>query len=201
MPTTTPPAARWRQGDPAAEPPGSLWVTSWMDESRYVCRVSLGGSRLSWTLGRQRGLAYAQALLRVTGIAEHDAAVLRQLIALGVEPEQAAELLAADLRAARPAYDDAATTPLTFRPLVAALGMRPVVTIGWPPQPELDHHAAQMDAADGALHALAVLETLAGVDLDTAYYQMAVAKLGVSELRARALLDDLGRFRQRPPDG
>jgi hypothetical protein len=180
-----------------AQPAGTLWVASRLgDDGRYAVQISLGGTRLAWQLDPTRGLRYARAVLRVAQLAEHDSAVIRQLAALGTPVEAAAELLARDLRPERAPLDDQATRPLLFRPIVAVDGLVPIVQMEWPPQPELGHRAAQLTARAAAGHAASVLEVAFAVELDDAYARMLVGVLGLPELRARALIDDLPRFRE-----
>jgi hypothetical protein len=191
--------ARWSQDNDK----GQLLVQSWWNQQAgtYRTRVSLGGSPLAWELDDQRALRYARAVLQVAGAAIHDAAVARQLEAHGVDPEPSADLLETELRPPR-RYDDTATAPLRFRPQLAvypdpagvAHPLRPMVRMDVPLTEGLDYSAALIEAAAAVAHAVAVLEVAAVVRLDTAYHD-ALVKLGASPLRARALIDDLPRFR------
>jgi hypothetical protein len=200
--------ARWSTDDDE----GNLLVQSWWNEQAggYRVRVSLGGSGLAWELDDQRALRYAKAVLHVAGAAIHDAAVASQLEAHGVDPDGAGALIAAELRPPR-RYDDQATAPLRLRPDLGirpdlAIGrpgrvgigpegpLRPLVRMEVPPTAGLDYRAALIEAAAAAGHGVAVLEVAAAVQFDSAY-QAALVKLGASPLRARALVDDLPRFR------
>jgi hypothetical protein len=191
--------ARWSTDDDE----GQLLVQSWWNDQAggYRTRVSLGGSGLAWELDDQRALRYARAVLAVAGAAIHDAAVARQLEAHGVDPEPSADLLETELRRAR-RYDDTATAPLRFRPQLAvhpdpagvAHPLRPLVRMEVPPTAGLGYTAALIDASAAVGHAVAVLEVAAAVGFDGAYHD-ALVKLGASPLRARALVEDLPRFR------
>jgi hypothetical protein len=193
------PPASWTHGDPAAQPAGSLWVSSRLGpDGRYACHISLGGSDQAWTFDEQRALRYARAVLRVAGAAEHDAAVLRELVALGVDAEAAAEWLAVDLRPRRRPFDHAGTRPLRFSPIVAVDGLRPIVQLSWPDPALPGDRAAQLDAAAAAQHALSVLEVAVAAELDDALLAMLQETLNLSRLRAQAVVDDLGRFRSQP---
>lgn len=185
--------ARWSQD----EGPGHLLAQSWWNAQAqaYRVRISIGGTGLAWELDDQRATRYARAVLRAAGVAIHDAAIFHQLVAHKVDGVAAAQLVAEELHPGRRRWDDQGTAPLQFRPHFDADTLSPMVRMDFPAQPELDYHRAMLEAAAATGHAVAVLEVAAVVELDTAY-QAALVRLGMHEHRARALVDDLPRFRQ-----
>lgn len=179
-------------GDPTHD--GSLWVASYHDltSGHYVVRFTLGD--LLWTHTPRQAERYARAVVRVAQCAAHDAAVLAQLQALGVGQEAAALFIAQDLRAPRPAFDTTATRPLTFTPVVSAATGEPIVQMAWQ-GPDGEPQAAQLTAAEATWHAVHVLEVSAVTDLDDVYHAALVGAMALGDTRARAAVDDLGRFR------
>jgi hypothetical protein len=172
------------------EDAGSLWVGSALGPGdRYHVRLELG--RLAWTLNRQQAERYARAWLRAAQLAAHDAAVLAQLTALGVEQEPAAVFVATELRTARPALDQVATRPLRLQPIVSAATGEPIVQVH--PDGERDF---QLEATAATSHAVHTLEVAAVTDLDDAYRWALVDALDMEDVRARAAVDDLARFRR-----
>jgi hypothetical protein len=180
------------------QPAGTLWVASRLlkaDGGGYAAVVTLAGGPDPLVLNPTGALRYTRAVARVAACAEHDAAVIRQLQALGLDLEQAAGLVATEVRPDRPAFDDGATRPYRFRPVVSVNGLAALVQVDWP-----DGQGAQLEAAAAMQHALAVLECIAAAELDAGYLAMLVDKLGMSQLRAQAAVDDLGRFRAEPSE-
>jgi hypothetical protein len=190
---------QWRMTTDADEPqpPGTLWVASRLqaDGGSYGAVVTLAGGPEPLVLNPTGALRYARAVTRAAACADHDAAVIRQLQALVLDLDQAAELVAHEVRPDRPAFDDGATRPYRFRPLVGMAGLVALVQLDWP-----GGEGAQMEAAGAMQHALAVLECIAAAELDAGYLAMLTAKLGMSKLRAQAAVDDLGRFRTIPSE-
>lgn len=171
-----------------AEPGGGLWVTSERAGGGYSVALRVGDHH--WRLDPRRAERYARSVLRTVGMATHDAAVLAQLVALGIDHQAAGLFIAQDLRANRVDPDDAATRPLAWRPIVSAADGRPLVQVWWGPDA-----GAQIEAVDATRHAVAVLEAGAAAEFDNAYYRALVTKLDMGPVRARAAVDDLGRFR------
>jgi hypothetical protein len=171
-----------------------LWVASTLaaeGAERYVVVVTVD-DRLRWELTPRAAERYARGWLRCAQVAAHDAAVLAQLVALGVEESSAAMFMATELRAGRAAFDDVGTRPLVLRPVVSAATGEPIVQASAPaPTPPF-----QVDGPAATMHAVHVLEVAAVVDLDDAYRSALVRSLGLNPVRARAAVDDLGRFRR-----
>jgi hypothetical protein len=168
--------------------PEAIWVVSDVaPDGTYVCTVQAGDD-LAVTLDRQRALAYAVALYAAVGYAEYDAAVLKQLTTLGIGEEMAAHCVA-DLRADRAPVDDAATAPLRFVPLLTAK-REPALFV------EVNgRRISQWTPADGRQHAGHVLDIVAAVDLDAAYFRFLRGPVALAEGRARAVVGSLGEYR------
>jgi hypothetical protein len=150
--------------------------------------VTVGfGEHIEFGLRAERARRYANTLVVVAVTADHDAAVLRQLISIGI-PRQTAAALVITMRPGRAPRDDRATEPFRFEPGVSEIG-RPFV--------DLHHgreHLGQFDVAAALEHALAVQCVFHTVPMDTAY--LATLKgIGLTELEARTAVGELGSFR------
>jgi len=168
----------------APEPP-TIWVQSDpLPNGTYVTAVHYNDDTAR-ILDRAAGLAYAAEVVAAATRAEHDAAVLRQLVAAGVDLQAAGHTIA-DLRADRPPLNDGATAPLRLTPGIAANGHGFLaVHIG-------GQQVGQWSPADARDHASAALTVLAAADLDEAYRRHLIGPLGMDEARARDVITDLG---------
>lgn len=166
-----------------------LWVSSEVSASgAYVVGLNVGADR-AWTLDEDGAVRYARAALRVAHSADHDAAVIRLLVKLGGQFEEAAKLVGYHLRPDRPPFDHDATKPLRFEPGVNPKG-RPFVKV------ILDGRLiGQLTPAEAIDHAVGVLEVVATVDLDAALYRLLVGQIHLDEDTARAIVGDLARYR------
>lgn len=172
----------------------AIWVISDVaPDGTYVVTIQAGPDR-AITLDRTQATAYVTAVLTAAVYAEYDAAVIVQHVTLGLNLSAAARVIQ-DMRADRAPVDDAATGPLRFEPIVTAANRDPAVLVSLDGQ-----RVAQWTAEDTKGHALHVLEVLAGVDLDAAYYRYLRGSVRLDEDRARALVGDLGHHRAGSPD-
>lgn len=166
----------------------TIWVQSDpLPDGTYVTAIHYDDDR-SRVLDHTAGLAYVTEVLRAAVQAEHDAAVIRHLMATGLGPNLAASVVA-DLRADRPPIDDAATAPLTLRPGVSQKTMRGFLAI------HMDgRQVGQWEPAEAREHAVQVLEVLTAADLDAAYRRHLIGPLGVDEPTAMAIVSDLAAY-------
>lgn len=166
----------------------TIWVQSdLLPDGTYVTAIHYDDDR-SRVLDHAAGLAYVTEVLRAAVQAEHDAAVIRQLMATGLGPKLAASVVA-DLRADRAPLDDAATAPLTLRPGVAEKNMRVFVALHME-----NRQVGQWDPAEAREHAVQVLEVLTAADLDAAYRRHLIGPLGINEPTAMAIISDLATY-------
>lgn len=166
-----------------------IWVVSDVaPDGTYVTTVQASDDT-AVVLNRKRALRYAMAVYTAVAYAEYDAAVLNQLVSMGIGQEMAARCIA-DLRADRAPVDDAATDPLRFVPLVTATGRTPALYVDLG-----GRRIGQWTPADGRQHAGHVLDICAGVDLDAAYHRFLRGPVGLDDGRARAVVGTLGRYR------
>lgn len=172
----------------------AIWVISDVTPNgTYVATIQAGPDR-AITLDRTQATAYVMAVLTAAVYAEYDAAVIRQHTALGLGLPTAAGAVK-DMRADRAPLDDAATSPLRFESIVTAANRDPAVLVS------LDgRRIAQWTAEETKGHALHVLEVVAVVDLDAAYYRYLRGPVRLDEGRARAVVGDLGQFRTGASD-
>jgi hypothetical protein len=134
---------------------------------------------------------YAATVARAASYAETDAAVLDQLVnKLGLPRRDAAGVVA-DLRERRPALDAAAIAPLELAPSISAITGKPFLAVGM-----AGRASGQWTLDDARGHAVHVLEALATVDTDTAYFEYLAGSDGrVGPDRARAAVEDVANFR------
>lgn len=171
--------------DPTTLPPHDhegLWVRSEvMPDGTYGAALSVDSDR-AWALNRE---------------VEHDTAVLRLLTSkLGIPDNDAAALLTQDLRPDRPDTHDA-TAPLCFTGAIGrARHPRPDAGAYIPLlMMALDgRQTGQLSPADLREHAAAVLNVLAAADLDAALYRVLLAKVGLDDATARAVVDSLAEY-------
>lgn len=169
--------------------PGTLWVESVLDPGEPF-RIRLHLDQRTWTLGREGAVRYALAVLQVAHIADYDAATLRLLIQTGVGAEEAASLIADDLRPDREPPDVAALLPLGLEAGVAADGT-PFAMILLDGQP-----VGQWDVGAVVEHAVTVLGAMFSASLGAALYQAMVAQVGLEPVRARQVVRGLEEYRR-----
>ncbi len=163
-------------------------------DGTYIATVHLGDDTAR-TLNRDQAIAWASTVLAVAAQAEHDALVLRQLTDVGIRPHLAVSCIA-DLRADRPPLDRAATEPLRLTPGVNPRG-EPFIAVS------VDGaELGQWECQDARSHAQGVLEVMATVDLDAAYFRYLTGVLRVDAGRARNIVGSLCELRgggEQPP--
>lgn len=173
-----------------------LWVQSWALPTGRGYGVRVNVDARSWTLGRDRAIAYATTLVQRATEAEHDAAVFRLFTErLGVPAKESAETLHLSIREQR-AADHSATEPLELTAGVTldeAVGAAPAV------RPFIAMHldgaqVGQLTPADARDHAIAVLGTIAAADLDSALRRALVGSIGIDEARASAVIASLSEY-------
>lgn len=156
-------------------------------DGTYAVTVSFGPDS-AVTLDQEGAVAYAAAVLEAGHAAEHDALILAELQHVGT-PDRAALEVVAQVRARR--GDTKATgTDLVLVPGISSRTRKGFVTIKLGGKP-----IGQWDLADVRDHASAVLDASAVARLDSAYYTVLRETVQVDEPTARAMVGDLGRFR------
>lgn len=171
----------------------TVWINTepTIDGSRYVVTLAASEDR-AVTLNRKRTLDYAYALLDAVQRAEYDSAVARQLSKVDGVDEAAAMRIVGELRAARPGLQRRATEPMGFTPGVNS-EYRPFLVI------EIEgEKVGQWTLPDAREHALALIEAVIAAEQDTTYYKVLRGLVGVDEPVARAMIADLGQWRDRP---
>jgi hypothetical protein len=167
----------------------AVWVKTepTVDGSAYVVTLEASDD-VAVTLDPERALRYAWGVLDAAHRAAYDAAIVKQLTAIGVEV-QAAAVVVNDVRVDRPPLDSASTEPMDFEPGVAA-GGEPflVVLIN-------GERVGQWTVQDARGHALAILESVVVADLDGGYYRALIGGVGLDENRARQVVQDVGEHR------
>jgi hypothetical protein len=171
-----------------ADDHGTIWVQSDVTpDGTYAATIHYSGDR-SRILDRDAALAYAATIHDAAIRAEHDAAVLAQLVATGMPLALAAGTLA-DLRKDRPPLDDQATAPLRLAPGVSGRTKEAFLAV------EIDGKVVgQWTPGDARDHASNALAVVAAVDLDAAYRRWLIGKAGLAADRASAAVGDLAAY-------
>ncbi|MEU8040913.1 hypothetical protein [Streptosporangium sp. NPDC049078] len=165
--------------------PPTIWVQSDpLPNGTYAAAIHYNDDTAR-ILDRPAGLAYAAEVVAAATYAEHDAAVLRQLVAAGVDLHAAGHTISA-LRVDRPPLNDGATAPLRLIPGIATSGR------GFLRVDIAGEQVGQWSPADARDHASNVLTVLAATTLDAAYRRHLIGPLGLDEARARIVVGDLG---------
>jgi hypothetical protein len=172
-----------------ADDRNSIWVQSDLapDGSTYVTSIHYDADQ-SRILTPETAYAYVAEVFRAAVMAEHDAAVIRQLRAMNITLKEAAGIVA-ELREDRPPLDDAATAPLR---LVPGVSLRTgdgflAVHLG-------DRQIGEWEPDDARDHATNVLSVQTAADLDAAYRRYLVGSAGIDHDRALAVINDLAQF-------
>jgi hypothetical protein len=134
----------------------------------------------------ESAMSYAAAVTRAATIAQHDAAVIKLLGRLGVSTAVAATMIV-DLRDGREPLDPSTTYPLRYEPIVSATSFAPFVHV-W----LRDKRISQWTPEDCFQHAGHVMQSMTGVDLDTAFYRYLTEKIDLDPPTARAAVSGLG---------
>lgn len=154
----------------------------------YITTVQAGPD-VVFALDPDSGVRYARYVMSAVARAEHDAAVLAQLLGHGIEKPAIADLVRA-LRDDRPPLTS--DWPISFEPLVSGRTQEPRVTVAVNGEP-----AGQYGTHSLIDHVVAVLEVVHGVDLDAAYRRHLVGVIGIDERQATATVAALGEHHQR----
>lgn len=163
------------------------------DGSAYVVTAEFSDDRAK-TLTPEVALRYGSAVLAAAQRAEYDAAVARQLTRIGSDLDAALQIVT-DLRNDRPPLDDEATAPLALDPGVNKR-LAPFLVV------KIDGEAVgQWTVGAAREHASHVLEAVAAADLDSNYYRALTGIVGLDEGRARAVVGDLGQYRDEAASG
>lgn len=172
----------------------AIWVQSDLapDGSTYVTAIHYDADQ-SRILTPETAYAYVNEVFRASVMAEHDAAVIRQLRATGVDLEAAAQAVAT-MREDRPPLNDAATAPLR---LVPGVSLR--TGAGFLALHVGDRQIGQWDPDDARDHATNVLAVQTACDLDAAYRRFLIGSAGIEPDRALAVVGGLAEFMQ--PEG
>lgn len=169
-----------------------VWVCSDITtDGAYTATIHVNDDvSVSLTPGQAR--QYAGHVYAVAGAAEHDAAVLRQLVATDME-FKAAGMLILELRQQRPPYPaPPLNLPVRFEPIVSATTQKPYVH-GFLAGAEKAFTQWSPDDARG--HAGYVLAGTVAAALDTAYYRMLRDEVGLEDGESRAAVAMLAEFR------
>lgn len=178
--------------DETEEQPNGIWVATRikLDGSpSYKVTISLGPSVIR-SINAEEAVRYVAAVYRTAVIAEHDAAVMRQLNGKIGMPLELAGSVVMDLRADRDSVRDDATLPLRFDPIISARTFDPYVHV-WMENERI----AQWTPEDCFQHATQVMQVLSGADLDSAYLRYLVEKISLPRGYASQLVNDLGNYR------
>lgn len=166
-----------------------IWVYSDLTadgQSNYTVTVSADPDTV-FSLKADAAMRYVAAVFRAATVAQHDAAVIHQLSTkLGLDKKMAAMTIV-DLRDDREPAAVEATAPLRFEAIVSNTTGRPYVHVS-----TRKKQLTQWTPEDCFHHGSAVLQVLAGVDLDSAYFRYLVNTVGIDAPRARAVVNDLG---------
>jgi hypothetical protein len=168
----------------------TVWIktTPALDGSGYVVTLEADDDTAR-VLTPTEALAYAAGVLAAASRCEYDAAVIRQMTRALKLPVATAAQVITDLRADRPPLDPSATAPMWLEPGVNKdLDGFLVISIN-------GKKVGQWNATDARGHALAVIESIAVADLDSAYVRVLVGSVGIDKARALQVVDDLGNHR------
>jgi len=169
------------------ENPKTVWISTKLDQKGVYRPVLEVDSDTKYTLTEDSACKYAMYVLRAVAVAEHDAAVFRQLKEVTGSDEAAAQLIH-DLRKERP--DLVPLVPLVLVPGVSASTGKAFLHVEIHGSKE-----GQWTMWDAREHALAVLESVCVADLDGAYLRILKA-IGIEEDRARTVIGGLGEWRK-----
>lgn len=169
-----------------------LVETSWNERRRsYAVQLVLQAQPIA-RMDQAAAFKHAAAVLAVAQHAEHDGALLRQMIEhLGMPAEVAAHTVRT-LRETRRVPSKADTAPLVLAPVVTE-AMRAGVDIH-----HRGEHLGRWTLRDARAHAQYLLEAVEAARLDTAYRRYLVDVVGVGDGSASAAVYGLQDFRPDP---
>jgi hypothetical protein len=178
-----------------ANNPPALWVQSDVaPDGTYVVGLHFGDDR-AWVFTRSEAIQHAVAVLTQAERAEYDAAVLALLHGkLGMPLPDAGAFVANDLRPDRPPVDEPG--PIALVPGVLARDLRGFLTLHLDGEP-----VGQWEIDSAHRHAVAVLQAVAAVDNDAAFYRLLRGPVGLEEPRARAVVADIANHRDETASG
>lgn len=167
--------------------PGMTLESGKLPDGTYQVVLSRGDEH--WPIPREQINDYVAGVMAVASWADHDSAVLRQLVSIGLQPKEAAQAVFALRVTRRPPPGN--TWPLELGGGVSSDGeFRPFVSIHLAGQP-----VGQWTVTEAQEHCVAVLGLLATVDLDDAYSDYLVQAVGIEPGRASNVVNDLQNFR------
>lgn len=186
---TTDQAQQDRPPTPDGEELDTVWVASDLTPTGVYVTTVGRGNRVLATLDRFAALRWADAFTRHMAYARYDAAVCAQLKHVGINMVHIGGMIN-DLRKDRTPVAAADTYPLVIEPMVSHRDLRPRLGI-------LDGRGEpfKWDIPDAEQHVHQVLELSAVTDVDAVYFRLLKHSCGLDEARARAVLGDLGHFR------
>lgn len=175
-----------------AEDDGSVWIRSHPDEQGIYRLVLEMGPDDSIPLTRALADAWAREVLSAVAAAEYDAALVRQMRAMGLD-DGAVVVMVQEMRA-----DRAGETPSSLIPgLSLTAGVSARTGDGFLTLARHGKPVGQWSMDDAREHAVTMLTAIEVAGLDGAYLR-AAEKFGLDRNRALQAVDDLGRFRGEP---
>lgn len=172
------------------EPLHGVYVTSAADENGiYRAEMLLGPDR-AIPFTASDGMSWTRSVLQAVAYARYDSAVYRQLIDVGLPPEAAAQVVQ-DMRSDRAETITIAPdldTGFTLIPGVNERGQ------GFLYVQRDGRLVGQWSLEDARMHALAVLETLETLTLDTQYLRILTTSVGLDRLRSGLVVRELSNF-------
>lgn len=176
-----------RQRDPSQPDETSLWMASEPAlDGTYIVAFNWGDR--AWARTPAECLTYCLNVVTIANRADHDAAVIKQLAALGLPAMEAARLVV-DIRADRP--EIILDGPLQLEGGVSSDGeFRPFIALVMDGE-----KVGQWDVQQAADHATGVLSVVATADLDQAYLRTLTGVVGLPDGTARAAVGALGQYR------
>jgi hypothetical protein len=171
---------------------GVVWIRTASDITGTYRVVLEIDDDTSHGLTREGAQAYATAVLAAVARAEYDAAVIRQITTIA--DLGTAGMLVTAIRADRPPITW--PTPLTLIPGVSAATRAAFLHIAIRTKV-----IGQWTIPDAREHAAAVLEAVEVADLDGGYLMaLRSSPLSIDEIVARAMINDLAKYRVHPDD-
>lgn len=167
----------------------AVWVESDLAaDGTYAVGLHCGDD-VAWTFNRDDAIRHAAAVMAQVEHADHDAAVIKLFHnRLGLDLATAVACVVRDLRPDRPPVDEPG--PLKLIPSVSATDLHPFL------RTELNGHVVgQWELDDARHHAMSVLQVVAAVDSDAAFYRLLVGSLGLSQTKARRIVADTANHR------
>lgn len=166
-----------------------LWIISEPTPLGETYIVSMNLDDRAWALPPDDAYAWARYVMATATRADHDAAIVRQLLKTGLDRDASVQLVR-ELRADRPPLVQG-NQPIRLEPGVSSDGeFRGFVAMYVD-----DEQVGQMDPLQAQEHATVVLGVLETADLDSAYYRALRGTVGLGEGTSRAVVHDLVEHR------